>query len=119
MLDTQSLVLYIGSREGTEASRQRKKKGEKIMTSLTLKDLKVGDKVAVYSFEHLGRVGEVAALPGYKDCPTISVKFLHNGAFNGDTMGVLLKDCSKLEADLGYRTDADMKGREERGETIR
>ena len=66
------------------------------MKKLTLKDFKVGDKVAVYSLTHLGRVGEVATLPGYKHCPHIGVRFYSEPGISA-VRAVLIKDCKILD----------------------
>ena len=64
------------------------------MKKLTLKDFKVGDKVAVYSLKHLGRVGEVATLPGYRAPDQIGVRFYSEP---GIKRAVLIKDCKILD----------------------
>ena len=66
------------------------------MKKLTLKDLKVGDKVAVHSLKHLGLVGEVATFPGYKHCPHIGVRFYSEPEIS-EVKAVLIKDCTLLD----------------------
>ena len=64
------------------------------MKKLTLKDLKVGDKVVVHSLKHLGRVGEVATSPGYRGHDQIGIRFYSEP---GIKRVVLIKDCTLLD----------------------